>query len=109
MADFLGTRDSNVAISEDNAGRKVLILDTITQVDSLVGNVDSAEGVFDLVKIPTGKIVPGVQVHANIIENILSKDFLKTNYVTKIAENIILLISLIVILVIANYFKPIYP
>ena len=48
MADFNGTRDSNVAISEDNAGRKVLILDTITQVDSLVGNVDSAEGVFDL-------------------------------------------------------------
>ena len=48
MADFLGTRDSNVALSEDNAGRKVLILDTITQVDSLVGNVDSAEGVFDL-------------------------------------------------------------
>ena len=48
MANFLGTRDSNVAISEDNAGRKVLILDTITQVDSLVGNVDSAEGVFDL-------------------------------------------------------------
>ena len=41
MADFLGTRDSNVAISEDNAGRKVLILDTITQVDSLVGNIDS--------------------------------------------------------------------
>ena len=33
MADFLGTRDSNVAISEDNAGRKVLILDSITQVD----------------------------------------------------------------------------
>ena len=72
----------------------------------LIGS--SAEGVFDLVKIPTGKIIPGVQVHANIIENILSKDFLKINYVTKIAENIILLISLIVILTIANYFKPIY-
>ena len=48
MADFLGTRDSSIALSEDNAGRKVLILDTITQVDSLVGNIDSAEGVFDL-------------------------------------------------------------
>ena len=48
MADFDGTRDSAVAISTDNAGRKVLILDTITQVDSLVGNVDSAEGNFDL-------------------------------------------------------------
>ena len=48
MADFLGTRDSNVAISEDNVGRKVLILDTITQFDSGVGNIESAEGVFDL-------------------------------------------------------------
>ena len=48
MANFDGTRDSNVAISTDNAGRKVLILDTITQTDSLVGNVDSAEGNFDL-------------------------------------------------------------
>ncbi len=76
--------------------------------DKIVLIGSSAEGVFDLVKIPTGKIVPGVQVHANIIENILSNDFLKINYVTKIAENIILLISLIVILVIANYFKPIY-
>ena len=76
--------------------------------DKIVLIGSSAEGVFDLVKIPTGKIIPGVQVHANIIENILSKDFLKINYVTKIAENIILLISLIVILVIANYFKPIY-
>lgn len=76
--------------------------------DKIVLIGSSAEGVFDLVKISTGKIIPGVQVHANIIENILSKDFLKINYVTKIAENIILLISLIVILVIVNYFKPIY-
>ena len=48
MANFNGTRDSSVALSEDNAGRKVLILDTITQVDSLVGNMESAEVVFDL-------------------------------------------------------------
>ena len=76
--------------------------------DKIVLIGSSAEGVFDLVKIPTGKIIPGVQVHANIIENILSKDFLKINYVTKTVENIILLISLILILIIANYFKPIY-
>ena len=48
MADFDGVRDSNVAISTDNASRKVLILDTITDVDDLVGNIDSAEGNFDL-------------------------------------------------------------
>ncbi len=72
----------------------------------LIGS--SAEGVFDLVKIPTGDIIPGVQVHANIIENILSKDFLKINYITKIIENLILVISFLVILIIGNYFKPIY-
>ena len=48
MADFDGVRDDNVAISTDNASRKVLILDTITDVDDLVGNIDSAEGNFDL-------------------------------------------------------------
>ena len=48
MANFLGTRDSNVALSRDNQDRLVLILDTITQFDSGVGNLDSAEGVFDL-------------------------------------------------------------
>ena len=72
----------------------------------LIGS--SAEGVFDLVKIPTGDIIPGVQVHANIIENILSKDFLKINYITKIIENLILVISFLVIVIIGNYFKPIY-
>ena len=48
MANFLGTRDSNVAISTDNANRKVLILDTITNFDDGVGNIESAEGLFDL-------------------------------------------------------------
>ena len=48
MADFLGTRDSNVGISTDSIGRKVLILDTITLFDSTQGNFETAEGVFDL-------------------------------------------------------------
>lgn len=48
MANFLGTRDSSVAISKDNQNRKVLILNTITQFDSTQGNFESAEGLFDL-------------------------------------------------------------
>ena len=48
MANFLGTRDSTVATSFDNQDRLVLVLDTITQTDDLVGNFDSAEGNFDL-------------------------------------------------------------
>ena len=48
MADFLGTLDSTVAPSVDYASRKIIMLDTITQVDDLVGNFDSAEGNYDL-------------------------------------------------------------
>jgi len=48
MADFLGTRDANVALSIDNAARKVLILDTITNFDDTNGNFEAAEGLFDL-------------------------------------------------------------
>ena len=31
----------------------------------------SAKGFFDTVKIPTGETVPGVQVHANVIDNLI--------------------------------------
>ena len=48
MANFLGTLDSTVAPSVDYASRKIIMLDTITQVDDLVGNFDSAEGYYDL-------------------------------------------------------------
>ena len=48
MANFTGTRDSTVATSYDNQDRLILMLDTITNVDDLVGNFDSAEGNFDL-------------------------------------------------------------
>ena len=48
MATFSGTRDSTVATSLDYADRLVLMLDTITNVDDLVGNFDSAEGNYDL-------------------------------------------------------------
>ena len=48
MANFLGTKDSSVSTGLDNQSRLVLVLDTITQVDDLVGNFDSAEGLFDL-------------------------------------------------------------
>ena len=39
----------------------------------------SAQGLFDLVKTPLGIIMPGVEVHANVIENILDKSYLLRN------------------------------
>jgi len=48
MATFSGTRDSTVATALDNVDRKILMLDTITNVDDLVGDFDDAEGNYDL-------------------------------------------------------------
>ena len=53
----------------------------------------SAQGLFDLVKIPLGITIPGVEVHANVIENILDQSYLIRNPNTYIFE---LLFSIIV-------------
>lgn len=48
MATFLGTLDSSLSKTQDNQDRLSLTLDTITQWDDGVGNLDSAEGNLDL-------------------------------------------------------------
>ena len=40
----------------------------------LIGS--SAQGIFDFVKIPSGKVIPGVETHAHAIENIINNDSL---------------------------------
>ena len=74
--------------------------------DKIVLIGSSAQGIFDLVKTPTDKIIPGVEVHATIIENILSNDFLITNHTTKLIENVILILSLLLVIVFTSYVKP---
>ena len=46
----------------------------------------SAQGLFDLVKIPLGVTIPGVEVHANVIENILDQSYLIRNPNTYVFE-----------------------
>ena len=46
----------------------------------------SAQGLFDLVKTPLGVTIPGVEVHANVIENILDQSYLLRNPNTYIFE-----------------------
>ena len=70
----------------------------------LIGS--SAQGLFDFVKIPNGKVIPGVETHAHVIENIVNNDFIIKNFNTKIIENILLLISLIIVLIIPNKIQP---
>ena len=72
----------------------------------LIGS--SAAGLFDLVKTPSGRVIPGVQVHANILDNVLNNDTIIINNITTIIENIILFIALVSLSIIPKVFKPKY-
>jgi len=81
-------------INEDRIKNKIV----------LIGS--SAQGLFDFVKIPNGNVIPGVETHAHLIENIVNNDFIIKDLSTKIIENVLLLISLIIVLIIPNRIKP---
>jgi len=66
----------------------------------------SAQGLFDLVKTPLGVTIPGVEVHANVIENILDQNYLIRNPNTYIFE---LLFSIIVACVTFAFSQKIKP
>ena len=74
--------------------------------DKIVIIGSSAQGLFDFVKIPNGDVIPGVQTHAHLIENIVNNDFIIKNLYTTIAENLLLIISLILVLIIPNKILP---
>ena len=74
--------------------------------DKMVIIGSSAAGLFDFVKIPNGNVIPGVQTHAHLIENIVNNDFIIKNIYTTITENILLIISLILVLIIPNKILP---
>ena len=75
--------------------------------DKIVIIGSSAQGLFDFVKIPTGDVVPGVEIHSRLIENIINNDFIIKNFNTKSAANILLIISLLLTLIIPTKIKPI--
>ena len=68
----------------------------------------SAQGLFDLVKIPLGNTVPGVEVHANVIENILDQSYLIRNPDTYIFELLFSIIVALITFVLSQKIKPKY-
>ena len=68
----------------------------------------SAQGLFDLVKIPLGLTVPGVEVHANVIENIIDQSFLIRNPNTYIFELLFVFIVSVLTFLISQKIKPKY-
>ena len=70
----------------------------------LIGS--SAQALFDIVKISNGKTVPGVEIHAHIIDNILNKENIVKNIYTQLSENIIFLLIVIFLIFIPIKTKP---
>jgi len=70
----------------------------------LIGS--SAQALFDIVKISNGKIVPGVEIHAHIIDNILNNENIIKNLTTQITESIIFLLLMVFLIFIPMKIKP---
>ena len=66
----------------------------------------SAQGLFDLVKTPLGVTIPGVEVHANVIENILDQTYLIRNPNTYIFELLFSIIVALITFVLSQKIKP---
>ncbi len=66
----------------------------------------SAQGLFDLVKTPLGVTIPGVEVHANVIENILDKSYLIRNPNTYIFELLFSIIVASITFILSQKIKP---
>ena len=70
----------------------------------LIGS--SAQALFDIVKTADGKVAPGVQIHAHIIDNILNNESIIKNLYTQIAENIIFILLILLLVFIPMKIKP---
>ena len=68
----------------------------------------SAQGLFDLVKTPLGLTIPGVEVHANVIENILDKSYLIRNPNTYVFELLFSIIVALITFFLSQKIKPKY-
>ena len=70
----------------------------------LIGS--SAQALFDIVKISNGEIVPGVEIHAHIIDNILKNESISKNFYTEATENIIFVLITLCLILIPMKIKP---
>ena len=70
----------------------------------LIGS--SAQGLFDFVGVSNGKVIPGVEVHANIIENIINNDYLYRDNYTFLIEMVMMIIGMLLAYFFAGNVKP---
>ena len=68
----------------------------------------SAQGLFDLVKTPLGRTIPGVEVHANVVENILNQSYLIRNPNTYVFELFFSILVAFITFFLSQRIKPKY-
>ncbi len=96
--------DKNQYISAGDVYDGKFQTDFFTDKYVLIGA--SAQGLFDLVKTPLGITVPGVEVHANVIENILDQSYLIRNPNTYIFELLFSIIVALITFILSQRVKP---
>ncbi len=96
--------DKNQYISASDVYDGKFQSDFFTDKYVLIGA--SAQGLFDLVKTPLGITIPGVEVHANVIENILDQSYLIRNPNTYIFELLFSIIVALITFILSQKIKP---
>lgn len=96
--------DKNQYISAGDVYDGKFQSDFFTEKYVLIGA--SAQGLFDLVKTPLGITIPGVEVHANVIENILDQSYLIRNPNTYIFELLFSIIVALITFILSQRVKP---
>ena len=96
--------DKNQYISAGDVYDGKFQTDFFTDKYVLIGA--SAQGLFDLVKTPLGITIPGVEVHANVIENILDQSYLIRNPNTYIFELLFSIIVALITFILSQKVKP---
>ena len=103
----------NIKFKKFNPGNYIPAIDVINKSynekqikDKIVLLGASAQGIFDVKKIANGKVIPGVEVHAHVIDNIINNDYIHKNITTKAIENIFLFLSLALLIYLPKKIKP---
>jgi len=68
----------------------------------------SALGLFDLRAIPLDSTIPGVEIHANVIDNILQNDILHTPYNHQLVNIALIWFFIIFTMIFLSFFRSLY-
>jgi adenylate cyclase len=109
------TEDGNFLVNYYGPQQTFTHISASDVLDGTVGSIElkdkivlvgaTAAALFDLHTTPYGPLYPGVEVHANVIENILQQDFLERPSWVPVLDMTMILVTGILLGLAALYFK----